>query len=100
MEPVAKATSEDPEILTELSPLTGDISDEKQTAFDEVKLVISNQTEDDLKKFKEENKKLNEKATSNPEEEEKCETPDVVVHSDTTKSVVKSDEKVSESVNA
>ena len=90
MEPVGKSTPDDPNVATELSPLTGESNEEKETAFDDVKLVITNQSEDDLKKFKEQTDQTDQ--TPKLEEGILNETPDIVVHSDSKETVAKTDE--------
>ena len=90
MEPVGKSTPDDPNVATELSPLTGESNEEKETAFDDVKLLITNQSEDDLKKFKEQTDQTDQ--TPKLEEGILNETPDIVVHSDSKETVAKTDE--------
>lgn len=91
-----KGTPEDPETVSELSPLTAEANEGKQTEFDECKLVISSETDEDLKKLKSEMDKTKEAKTdeTKQEAEVKCETPDVIVHSGTDESAdEKSDSK-------
>ena len=73
-----KGTPEDPDTISELSPLTAEANGEKQPEFDEVKLVITSDTDEDLKKLKSEMEKAKD---TKQEAETKCDTPDVVVHS-------------------
>ena len=89
-----KGTPEDPETISELSPLTAEANGEKQHEFDEVKLVITSETDEDLKKLKAEldNAKDTKADDSKQEEEVKCDTPDVIVHSGTGASAAEKNE--------
>ena len=100
MEAAAKGTPEDPEAATELSPLTAEINEDKQPEFDEVKLVINNETDEDLKKLKAELEKTDKIAESKQEEEVKSDTPDVVVHAGSTETAEETTETGGTSENA
>ena len=100
VEAAAKGTPEDPEAATELSPLTAEINEDKQPEFDEVKLVINNETDEDLKKLKAELEKTDKIAESKQEEEVKPDTPDVVVHAGSTETAEETTETGGTSENA
>ena len=91
-----KGTPEDPDTISELSPLTAEANGEKQPEFDEVKLVITSDTDEDLKKLKSELEKTKDTKDDDAKQEAEvmCDTPDVVVHSGSGEVTAEKDEQV------